>query len=185
MERQCPAFSMRRVWLCCLLVILLPAASLVTAAPIQGVIDAQTGSVSFSGLTGEIFIAIRGPQQLLRPQNQIDPPWFPEPPIPGEISLLGLGGIFGSVNFGNVVAPGLTTSQLAQIRMACQPNFVSEVIETPPSFVASAANIPADQGGLFVIIPEPAAAILATSAIAGLVLLRRRRHDHRAGRAHQ
>jgi hypothetical protein len=69
--------------------------------------------------------------------------------------------------------------------MIYQTNFVSDLIEIPPSFVASTASIPAGQAGLFVIIPEPAAAILATSAIAGLVLLRRRCHDHRAGRVHQ
>lgn len=162
--------------------IVLALASAVSAAPVQGVIDSRTGAVSFNGFTGEIFIGIRAPESLLR-RNRFLLPTPIDLPEFGQLNYINLGGIQGGLYFGDVIVPGLASSQLAAVRMALQADFVSPLIETPPSFVASAANIPTGQGGLFVIIPEPAAAILATSAIAGLILLRRRRHDHRASRA--
>jgi hypothetical protein len=152
-------------------VLLALVTSAASAAPIQGVIDAQTGAVSFSGLTGEIFIAVRAPEQFLLPANFLGAPWGHISPdgFPGEIGILGLSGIFVDLNFGNVVVPGLATTQLAQIRMAYQAGFTSPIIETPSSFVASAANIPAGQAGLFVIIPEPASLTLIALMMGALL----------------
>src|SRR5690242_4917135 len=88
---------------------LVATVSTVSAAPIQGILNAGTGNVVVNGFTGEIFIALRGPASSLLPENALpgDQSRTLELRPPGdEIAYLSLGGINGSLNFGNVVKPG-------------------------------------------------------------------------------
>lgn len=143
--------------------LLLTLTSSASAAPIQGVIDAQTGFVSFRGLTGEIAFGLELPAKfaVLPPQPGIlTYEVYPFPSQDARFLYFGLAGINGTFDFGNIVKPYLRQADFATFRALNQKSFVSEIEKFPPSFVSHSSAIPAGQAGLFVIIPEPASLTL-------------------------
>lgn len=145
------------------------------AAPIQGIVDPSTGATTISGFTGEIFGALRGAETSLVPASALaNGSYTLDATLPGEIAYLGLGGIQGTLNVGNVVKGGLTVADLAALKVAYQVSFTSEVVELPAQFVTSTAQIPAGVAGLFVLVPEPATMALAGMGLIGLIAVRRR-----------
>jgi hypothetical protein len=155
-------------------VALLALAQVAQAAPIQGVVDAATGATRMQGFTGEIFGAIRGPEANLLPANALPSGSLTlDATLPGEIAYLGLGGINGQVNVGNVVKAGLSVADLSNLKVAYQLSFTSEIVEFTPTFVTSEAAIP-QTAGLFVVVPEPATMALAGMGLIGLIAVRRR-----------
>ena len=145
------------------------------AAPIQGIIEAATGATTLRGFTGEVFGALRGPEASLTPAGALPSGTLTlDATLPGEIAYLGLSGINGEINVGNVVKTGLT--DFSAFKVAYQTSFTSDLVELGnPTIVASIAAIPAGQAGLFVVaVPEPATLALAGMAVVGLVAVRRR-----------
>lgn len=149
-------------------------ASKVSAAPIQGILNAETGNVIIQGFTGEIFGALRGSQNLLLPANaQPNLPYTLDATLPGEIAFLGLGGINGQLNLGNVVKPGLSIAELSSLKIVHQVSFTSEVVELPMIFLLLDSSIP-EQPGFFVIVPEPASCSLLLASAGTLWAANRR-----------
>jgi len=156
-------------------VALLAVAQVAQAAPIQGVIDGGTGATVFNGFTGEVFGALRGAEASLLPANALDATGLTkDATLPGEIAYLGLSGIQGAINVGNVVKTGLSIADLGALKLAYQVSFTSDIVELPATFVTSAGAIPAGQAGLFVVVPEPATMALAGMGLIGLIAVRRR-----------
>jgi len=154
-------------------------ASAASAAPIQGVIDAQTGFAYARGFTGEVYVGLKLPTAfaVLPPPTGIDPPF---PPPFTEFGYAGLEVLNGTYEFGYVVKPNLRQSDFTTFRLRHQANFVSEVVEFAPSFVSHSSAIPTGQAGLFVIIPEPAPLTLIALMMGTLltaVRLQGRRQD--------
>lgn len=156
-------------------VALLALAQVAQAAPIVGVVDAATGATKIKGFTGEIFGALRGPEANLLPAGaQANGSYTLDATLPGEIAYLGLGGINGELNVGNVVKTGLSIADLSNLKVAYQLSFTSDIVELTPTFVTSEAAIPGGQAGLFVVVPEPATMALAGMGLIGLIAVRRR-----------
>jgi len=150
------------------LLILLALTSGVSAAPIQGVIDAQTGAFTVCGMTGEIFLGIRASEEFLRRQypDKIQAMIYPPgDDVEGEINILWLTGLNGCLDVGNVIAPGLQPADFAPFRLVYQRTFTSEIQSIPPTFVGSRSAIPAGQEGLFVVVPEPSTGFLVGAAL--------------------
>lgn len=141
------------------------------AAPIQGTLDLTTGAVTISGFTGEIFCAIRGPENLLLPANAlINGSYTLDATLPGEIAYLGLGGMQGALNVGNVVKAGLPIADLQQLQLAYQVSFTSEIIELP-------AGVSSAPGRSFLIIfPEPASFSLLVISVGAVTAANRLRN---------
>lgn len=159
-------------------VALLGFVSAVQAAPIQGVgKGSTTGNVTVTGLTGEVFVALRGPDELLDRAAAADVSGLTkDATLPGEVAYLGLSGINAPVNMGNVIKPGLTALQLGEFKLAYQATFVSEIVELPAVVVAPGFQPPAGVAGLWVEgIPEPATMALAGLGMIGMVTVARRR----------
>lgn len=158
-------------------------ASTVSAAPIQGILNPWTGNVVVNGFTGEIFVALRGPENLLLWANaQSNPPYTIDASLPGEIAYLGLGGIHGQINLGNVVKPGLSIAELSSLKIVHQVSFTSEIVELPRIFLPLNFGIP-EQPGFFVIVPEPASCTLLLAYVGAAVTAHRRWRGRQRGYA--
>src|SRR5687768_16519487 len=90
-----------RIKFAALFVALIAVAQAAQAAPIQAVLDSTTGITTVGGLTGEIYISLRGAdEQLNRPGATPIPGSTLDNCVPGEVTYLSLGGFQGSVSMG-------------------------------------------------------------------------------------
>lgn len=153
------------------IVVLAASASSAAAGPIKGYLY-DDGRVTFTGFTGEIYAALRGPAGILIPANsQPNDPYTLDATLPGEIAYLGLSGIQGDLNIGQVVKPSPSIGDLAQLKMAYQVNFTSQMVEVPFTF-ATSVDPTKDS---FTTIPEPTAGIVAATGTVALMVGKRRR----------
>jgi len=153
----------------------------VQAAPIQGVLNPGTGAVVVSGFTGEVFFALRGPEELLLPANALPSTGLTlDATLPGEIAYLGLSGIQGSVNIGNVVKAGLPIADLLQLKIAYQVGFTSGIVELPARLpLSNDGTIPAGEPGLFLpFLPEPTSSTLLIASAGAVMAASRRRRSY-------
>lgn len=153
----------------------LVVSALPAAGSLQGVIDSATGTAGVRGITSEIFVAFDLPSEFVRPESrQISQSTihiFPVPTGGTRISILSpASDPDGFVPFGAVLRPGLTLDQLSQITFRHIASFTAPFVNPAPTFVASAASIPAGQAGFYIIaVPEPSSLTLATLTIAACV----------------
>jgi hypothetical protein len=146
------------------------------AAPIQAVLDPSTGTMYVGGLTGEIYISLRGPDEILnRPGARPIAGAILDNFVPGEVTYLNLGGFNGNVSMGPAARTDAYYS-LEEYRFAWQLNFTSEIVEMTPSFATPGFVPPVGQAGFWVIsAPEPAAMTMAGMGLVGMVAFARRR----------
>jgi hypothetical protein len=144
------------------------------AAPIQAIAYHETGRVIVGGLTGEIYLSLRGPDEVLVRSNANDIPGATRDSfVPGEVTYLNLGGFNGFVDLGRIVKPGLGGADLSNLRFAYQAGFTSPIVELQPRFIPPVVE-PGVEGFWILDIPEPASLSLAAFAMVGLTSLRRR-----------
>lgn len=161
------------------IVILAASAPSATAGPIRGYVYPD-GRVSFTNFNGEIFAALRGPDSLLNRANGQSNGYVIDVNNPGEIAYLGLSGIVGDLHLGLVIKPAAPIADYAQLKMAYQVSFTSQMIEVPFTVVG---NVDPTKDS-FTAVPEPTAAVLALGMGVALVSRRERRrassgHDSR------
>jgi len=162
------------------IVVLAASVPLAAAGPIKGYFYGD-GRIAFTGFTGEIYAALRGPAGVLIPANsQSNDPYTLDATLPGEIAYLGLSGIHGDLNIGRVVKPFASIGELAQLKIAYQVGFTSQTIEVPFTIVG---NVDPTKDS-FTTIPEPTASVLVLGMVVALVSRRGRRrtssvHDSR------
>jgi hypothetical protein len=150
------------------------------AAPIRALVNAgpgETGNVSVAGLTGEIYISIRGADEDLNRPGAADIPGATKDNfVPGEVTYLNLGGFNGNVNMGPVVVPNQTMAEYQNFRFAYQVGFTTPIVEMSPQFVPMGFQPPTDAEGFFItIIPEPATFAMAGMGLVGMIAVARRR----------
>jgi hypothetical protein len=154
-------------------VALLGLTQVAPAAPIQAVLDPSTGIMTVAGLTGEIYISLRGPDENLNraaaaPIAGATLDNFVE----GEVTYLNLGGFQGDVSMGPAAKAGAPLNVLDDYRFAWQQNFSSEIVEWAPTLIFSQPG----QAGFFILgIPEPATMAMAGMGLVGMLAVARRK----------
>jgi hypothetical protein len=139
------------------------------AAPIQAVANLHTGEVTVAGLTGEIFIALRGPDAMLNRPNGADiPAAVKDIFLPGEVAYLALSGLQGAHTMGNIVRTNFPATDYTQLRFAYQVGFQPPLIELQPTFSTSLTPPPGVEGFWIYRIPEPSGIALAGLGLAAL-----------------
>jgi hypothetical protein len=157
-------------------ILLLASLSSAHAAPIQAVAYIETGRVIVGGLTGEIYISLRGPDELLdRPNAANIPGATKDNFVPGEVTYLNLGGFNGSADMGHIVELRHSGLDYSNLRFAYQTGFTSPIVELTPVFPGFNFTPPPGVEGFWITgIPEPASLGLLGSGLLSLALLRRR-----------
>jgi hypothetical protein len=164
-----------RIKFAALFVALIAVAQAAQAAPISAVLDSATGITTVGGLTGEIYISLRGADaNLNRPGATPISGATLDNFVEGEVTYLNLGGFQGSVSMGPSAKAGAALDVLDDYRFAWQLNFSSEIVELVPTVVAAAP--PVGTPGFFVIgVPEPATMAMAGMGLVGMIAVARRR----------
>jgi hypothetical protein len=149
------------------------------AAPIQAVLDPFAGIVTVGGLTGEIYISFRGPDEnLIRAAAAPIVGATLDNFVEGEVTYLNLGGFQGNVSIGLVAKAGAGVDVLDDYRFAWQQNFTSEIVEWAPTFFIGSPQ--PGQAGFFIVgIPEPATFAMAGMGLVGMIAVARRRIPRR------
>jgi hypothetical protein len=157
-------------------VALLGLTQVAPAAPIQAVLDPVTGTMYVGGLTGEIYISLRGPDEILnRPAASPIPNAVLDNFVPGEVTYLNLGGFNGNVSMGPVAKAGAALD--LRYRFAWQLNFTSSIIEWVPVYTSIGFVPPAGQPGFWIAgEPEPASLAMASTGLVALIAVARRPH---------
>jgi hypothetical protein len=155
---------------------LLASTQTTLAAPIHALLDPQTGIVEVRGLTGEIYISLRGPDEKLNRAaaapiagSTLDN--F----VPGEVTYLNLGGFNGSVSMGPVAKVSSGLDALRDYRFAWQSGFTGEIVEWSARDIPP-GSVPPIAGGFWIvmIIPEPTTFAMAGLGVAGMLAFARR-----------
>ena len=158
---------------------LLPFISTTSAAPIQAVGYYGSGQVTVAGLTGEIYISLRGPEDSIQRVNAANIPGATKDNfVPGEVTYLHLGGFNGAVSMGNIMTPNLAPAvvEYADVRFVYQTTFTSSPVELTPSIMSPRFVPPAGVEGFWIIeVPEPATLSVLILGLVSLVLSIRRR----------
>jgi hypothetical protein len=159
------------------IVVLAASAPPAAAGPLKGYFYGD-GRIAFTGFTGEIYAALRGPAGILIPANsQPNNPYTLDATLPDEISYLGLSGIHGDLNIGHVVKPSASIGELSQLKMAYQVGFDSQMIEVPFTVVG---NVDPTKDS-FTPVPEPTASVLILGLGVALVSRQGRRQRGSTG----
>jgi hypothetical protein len=145
------------------------------AAPIQALAYIDLLDVKVSGLSGEIYISLRGPEELLDRSAALNIPGATKDNfVPGEVTYLNLGGFNGAVNMGKVIKPSLSLVDFDDFRFAYQTSFTSPIVElTPQIGTFGFVPPPGVEGFWFVSVPEPTSIALAGFSLLGLAARRR------------
>jgi hypothetical protein len=146
------------------------------AAPIQAVLNPESGVVTVGGLTGEIYISFRGADENLNRANAFNIPGATKDNfVPGEVTYLNLGGFQGDVNMGPIAKVGVPLDVFDDYRFAWQLNFSSEIVEFTPILGSPQPG----QAGFWIFVPEPAAFAMAGMGLVGMIAVARRRIPRR------
>jgi hypothetical protein len=151
------------------------------ARPLQVLARGDTGEVTVSGLTGEIYLSLRGPEELLRRSNAAFIPGATlDNFVPGEVSYINLGGfgVFGgNVSMGQILATHQTAQDYMQVHFGYHYS-INFFIKMEPHIVPLGFQPPADVEGFWITaVPEPATLGLIYLSLVGVVLSRRRKKD--------
>jgi hypothetical protein len=148
------------------------------AAPLQAVArvaPGESGNVTVTGFSGEIYFGLWTTEEKLRRSNYLLEQ-HKDNFVPGQLHYLWLGGVDNFVaNMGDVLWPGHPRTYYEDVRIVYQSWFTSPITELPPTFVAPGFQPPPGVEGFWVTaLPEPKALGIMLSSLITLACSRRR-----------